>query len=82
MLSHNLKPILCIGETWQEKDFDISIEILNKQLIIALHNLSPQQTCELLIAYEPVWAIGDSGIPAKPQYIEYVLSNIQNTLCE
>lgn len=80
--SHQLRPILCIGETSQDKHFGVSIETLNKQLKIALHGLTTDQISQMLIAYEPVWAIGDSGTPATPDYLNFVHSHISQTLCE
>jgi triosephosphate isomerase len=81
-LAHGLRPLICIGETLQEKKYDVSIETLKKQLKIALLGLTAQQMEQILIAYEPVWAIGDSGVPAEPEYVEFIHAQINHTVCQ
>ena len=67
-LKNNLHPILCIGETWEEKKAGKSKEVVQEQLEAVLKNLSKLGigNWELGIAYEPVWAIsgGDASKPA------------------
>lgn len=65
-LSHQLKPILCIGETLEERESDKTLEILKAQLDGGLAGLPVQDLETLIIAYEPVWAIG-TGKTASPQ---------------
>ncbi len=57
-LDSNLKPILCIGETEEERDRGLTETVIEAQLEGALAGLSPGQTEGLVVAYEPVWAIG------------------------
>ncbi len=57
-VKHRLSPILCIGETLVERDAGITEKVLEKQLGGGLNNLAPEETQRLVIAYEPVWAIG------------------------
>ena len=80
--SNQLKPILCVGESRQEKDFGVGVETISKQLKIALRGLSVNQIEQVLIAYEPVWAIGDAGAPAAPDYLNYMHAQIAKILCE
>lgn len=61
-----LIPLLCIGETAEEHRKKNTQEVLNRQLDTALQGVSHQQMHQLIIAYEPVWAIG-SGQSATPQ---------------
>lgn len=63
-------PLLCIGETKEQKDYGISDEILAIQLKIGLSGLSEEQVRNTWIAYEPVWAIGVNGIPANADYVQ------------
>lgn len=65
-LTENLLPILCIGETLQEREEGITQRILSLQLEEGLKGLSGADVARLLIAYEPVWAIG-TGETASPQ---------------
>jgi triosephosphate isomerase (TIM) len=57
-LENELKPILCVGETLEEREAGSEKEILDKQLRGALAGVGAQQLLETVIAYEPVWAIG------------------------
>ncbi len=54
----NLKPILCIGETLEERDAGKIEEILSRQLAAGLAGVDDDQALETVLAYEPVWAIG------------------------
>jgi triosephosphate isomerase len=68
---HGLVPLICIGETAAEKDADHADTVLKAQVEGALGRLSvPQKAAQILLAYEPVWAIGENGIPASPDYAE------------
>ena len=55
--------ILCIGETLEERENDRTFDVLRRQVRFALRNLSTTQMADLVIAYEPVWAIG-TGVTA------------------
>lgn len=57
-LEHGLKPILCVGETEAQRDQGITEAVLEEQLRAALEGMNPQALANLVIAYEPVWAIG------------------------
>lgn len=57
-LETGLKPILCVGETLQERESDQMLEVLTAQIKGGLANLSATQMADVVIAYEPVWAIG------------------------
>ena len=68
---HGLIPLICIGETLQDRESGRATEILSEQVIGALSKLSDaQKQAEILLAYEPVWAIGEKGIPAEPSYAD------------
>ncbi|MFN4181592.1 MAG: triose-phosphate isomerase family protein [bacterium] len=58
VLSTSMTPILCIGENWEELSTRKYPEILKRQLISALEGLSDESIKRVVIAYEPVWAIG------------------------
>ena len=54
----NLIPVMCIGETESERDADKTFSVLDKQVKMGLEGLSSEDLTSLVIAYEPVWAIG------------------------
>ncbi|NLV59058.1 MAG: triose-phosphate isomerase [Clostridiales bacterium] len=81
-LRHGLRPLLCIGETAQQKAQGIADEILRIQLKIGLQGMDPAQADRLMIAYEPVWAIGVSGVPASADYAQEKHAVIKRTLAE
>ena len=58
VLSSGMKPILCIGETKEEFDMDIKKEVCAMQLSKDLFGITKEQMADVVIAYEPVWAIG------------------------
>ena len=57
-LSHGLTPVLCIGETESERETDKTNSVLDNQIQKGLEKLVSDQLKDLIIAYEPVWAIG------------------------
>jgi len=65
VLAGDLTPIVCIGETLEERDANQTLTVLDRQLDAALAGLTPAQVGSLVIAYEPVWAIG-TGRNATP----------------
>jgi L-erythrulose 1-phosphate isomerase len=71
-LRHDLMPLICIGETLAERDAGRAREVLERQVRGALAKLTASQkaSARLLLAYEPVWAIGANGIPATSDYAD------------
>ncbi|MGV2104172.1 triose-phosphate isomerase [Rhizobium sp. 21-4511-3d] len=68
---HGLIPLICIGETLADRESGKAAEILATQVRGALSKLSgDQKSAEILLAYEPVWAIGEKGIPATADYAD------------
>ena len=65
-MKHNLKPILCIGETLEQREAGITHNILEGQLRADLEGLTSEEMANVIIAYEPIWAIG-TGKTASPQ---------------
>lgn len=81
-LRHHFTPLLCVGETGEEKEYGIADEVLREQLKIGLNGVAPEQAGSLMIAYEPVWAIGVSGKPASKEYADARHRTIKQTLKE
>ena len=68
---HGLIPLVCIGESADDKDAGRADAVLRTQVEGALGRLSETQTsAPILLAYEPVWAIGEHGTPASPDYAD------------
>lgn len=68
---HGLIPLICIGETAKDKDSGRADEVLEKEVRAALGALSPDQfAAPMLLAYEPIWAIGERGVPASADYAD------------
>jgi triosephosphate isomerase len=73
---NGIAPILCVGETKQERDDGEAKQVLHDQLMTALSNLTADEVEQMVIAYEPVWAIG-TGDVAKPDQVAGVVDYIR-----
>ncbi len=78
-LRSELIPIVCVGETLQEREGGITTKVISDQMKGSLAKLSSDQGVQLVIAYEPVWAIG-TGKTATPAQAEEVHAQIRNLL--
>lgn len=70
-LKNNLKPIFCVGELLEEREKNITEQVIKSQVLKGLQDFSLNDLKDLIIAYEPVWAIG-TGKTATPQQAEEV----------
>ena len=59
---YGLKPIICVGESLLQRDEGVTAEHVRYQVKVALKDLSAEQVETLILAYEPIWAIGNAGI--------------------
>jgi L-erythrulose 1-phosphate isomerase len=74
---HGLIPLICIGETLEERQAGRAAAVLERQVRAALERLTgDQKAAPVLLAYEPVWAIGANGIPATSDYADARQSEI------
>ncbi len=73
---NEITPILCVGETKQEREEGETKQVLHDQLMSALSNLTAGEVRQLVIAYEPVWAIGTGDI-AKPDQVRAAVDYIR-----
>jgi triosephosphate isomerase (TIM) len=78
-MRNNLRPILCVGETVGERDSGRTMQVITRQLQIALKELTNNDIGNIEIAYEPVWAIG-TGHNADPKQIAEVHASIRGYL--
>ncbi len=70
-ISAGLTPILCVGETLAEREGNIMEAVITRQLHAVLDALAPEQLASIVVAYEPVWAIG-TGKTASPEQAQTV----------
>jgi len=67
-LAHGLVPLVCVGETADKRDSGLTEAVLRWQISCALNSIRPQDAAPIIIAYEPVWAIG-TGSVARPDQV-------------
>src|SRR5215467_8400572 len=65
-LESGLTPICCVGEVLEEREANLTEDVLRRQCLRAFHAISNKKAAKLIVAYEPVWAIG-TGKTATPQ---------------
>ena len=78
-LSGGLVPVLCVGETIEERERDQTAAVVNRQLNAGVRGLEPEQLERVVIAYEPVWAIG-TGRNATPADAAAVHTGLRRAL--
>lgn len=80
-LEHGLIPILCCGETLTGRDQGITIDLVRMQIKIGLQNVTAEDAKKVVIAYEPIWAIG-TGRTATSEQAEEVCAAIRQVVEE
>lgn len=78
-LEHKLVPIVCVGETLKEREDNKTFQVIESQIVNSLKDLSLEDIGKIVIAYEPVWAIG-TGKTASPQQAQEVHAFIRDIL--
>jgi triosephosphate isomerase len=78
-LHSRLLPIVCIGETRLERESDMTEDVVTRQIEHSLASLTPEQMSGVVLAYEPVWAIG-TGLTATPTQAQAVHAFIRRNL--
>ncbi len=80
---NNIAPILCIGETQQERRLGETKQVLHDQITTALSNLTSEEVEKVIIAYEPVWAISTfGGELAKPDSVQKEIKYIRKQIAD
>ena len=80
---NSITPILCVGETKQERAAGETKRVIHDQVTTALSNLTPGEVEEIVIAYEPVWAISTfGGERSKPDDMKAVMDLIRHNIAE
>ncbi len=80
-LEFGLQPVLCVGETLQERDNGSTMDRIGTQLMSGLAGIEPRSAQQVIVAYEPVWAIG-TGRTATPEQAQEVHAAIRAMLRE
>ena len=80
-IRNDIRPILCIGETSDERNHGETALVLNDQLIGGLANVSSEDISKVIVAYEPVWAIG-TGKTATSEDAQNTIKSIRNKVKE
>ncbi|PKM96381.1 MAG: triose-phosphate isomerase [Firmicutes bacterium HGW-Firmicutes-1] len=80
-LEHNLVPILCCGETLEQRDQGITIDLVRLQIKIGMKDVTTEDAKKVVIAYEPIWAIG-TGRTATSEQAEEVCAAIRTVVEE
>ena len=78
-LDAGLVPILCVGETEAQRDADETEDVLRRQVEADLHRVDDSRLPELVVAYEPVWAIG-TGRTATPEQAQEAVAFVRSLL--
>lgn len=80
-LKNNLIPIFCVGETLEERENNTTFNVIKRQITVGLIDITKTDFEKVIIAYEPVWAIG-TGKTASPEQAEEVHKYIRNLIEE
>ena len=81
LLKGSIRPILCVGESLQQRDAAQAFDVVRGQLVADLEGLAGEQVKKLIIAYEPIWAIG-TGRTATPEQAGEMCAFVRETLIE
>jgi len=81
LLEANIIPVICVGETLEEREQGIHLDLIRTQVKKALADIESNRVEEVVIAYEPLWAIG-TGVTASSEQAEEVCSFIRYIVAE
>ncbi|OAA31754.1 triosephosphate isomerase [Kosmotoga arenicorallina S304] len=80
-LKENLTPIFCIGETLEEREAGRTFDVLRDQIIEGLREINTDEVLRIIVAYEPVWAIG-TGKVATPEQADEAMGYVRKLIGE
>lgn len=78
-LRHGLIPLVCIGETLEQRQNGLTFDILSSQIINGFSGINQQNFSDIVIAYEPVWAIG-TGVAATTEQVDEAHNKLRKLL--
>ena len=82
VLAAGMMPLVCVGETAEERHLDAAAVSVARQARMALSGVTPAEYDRVLLAYEPVWAIGEGGEPASPNYANAIHAAIKQAVAD
>jgi triosephosphate isomerase len=77
--AEGIEPILCVGETREERESGVTMEVVDRQLLAVLDTAGAGSFARAVVAYEPVWAIG-TGLTATPEQAQEVHAHIRGVI--
>lgn len=80
-LKHNIIPIVCVGEALEQREDNIEKEVVKSQVLKAFKDISEEDMVKIVIAYEPIWAIG-TGKTATKEEANDMISFIRTTIMD
>ncbi len=80
-IEKGLTPIVCVGETLEQREKCVTVDFVRIQVKSALKDVTAEQAGNIVIAYEPIWAIG-TGVTATSEQAEEVCSAIRKVIAE
>lgn len=81
ILEYGMTPIMCCGETLEQREMDITIEHIRMQIKKGLYGLTAENAAKVVIAYEPIWAIG-TGKTATSEQAQEVCAEVRKVVGE
>lgn len=81
-LRHGMIPLVCVGDTREERDAGVALESIVRQAKLALAGVDPADLSRCLIAYEPVWAIGTNGVAADRETVMTAHTALRRAMSE
>ena len=81
VFEHGMIPIMCCGESLEQREQGITVDWIRQQVKVGLLNVTKEQACKAVIAYEPIWAIG-TGKTATSEQAEEVCRAIRECIAE
>jgi len=79
LLAHDVLPIVCVGESLEQREADRTLQVIETQLAGSLASIPKERAAEIVVAYEPIWAIG-TGKTATPEMAQEVHAMIRERL--
>lgn len=81
VLQDNIRPVICVGESLEQRKKGAHVRLVNKQVQAALNEVSSDDAKQIVIAYEPIWAIG-TGETATPEQAQQMHETVRSTIAD
>lgn len=80
-MEHNVVPVLCVGESLAQRKEGVHFDLVKNQVKAAFHDVSESDALDVVVAYEPIWAIG-TGETASPEQAQEMHKHIRTAIAE